>query len=130
MEILKQNRTIINGYFLCSVLNNNEMYKSIRGSMGGAAITRLTIAKLNEIKVIVPPIELQEQFASFVAKIDKSKSVIQKALDETQVLFDSLMQQYFGYCSLTHPKSNLIWLLFSVATFSGCFSFITFRLLH
>ena len=35
--------------------------------MGGAAITRLTIAKLNEIRVIVPPIELQEQFATFVS---------------------------------------------------------------
>ncbi len=96
VALLKQNRTFINGYFLCSVLNNNEMYKSIRGSMGGAAITRLTIAKLNEIKVIVPPIELQEQFASFVAQIDKSKVAVQAALNKTQLLFDSLMQQYFG----------------------------------
>ena len=64
--------------------------------MGGAAITRLTIAKLNAIEIIVPPIELQNQFAAFVAEVDKSKVAVQKALDETQTLFDSLMQEYFG----------------------------------
>lgn len=46
--------------------------------------------------VIVPPIELQNQFSAFVAQTDKSKVVIQKSLDETQLLFDSLMQEFFG----------------------------------
>ena len=64
--------------------------------MGGAAITRLTVAKLNAIRVIVPPIELQNEFADFVHQIDKSKLIVQKELDETQLLFDSLMQEYFG----------------------------------
>ena len=40
--------------------------------------------------------ELQQEFNAFVAVIDKSKATVQKALDETQLLFDSLMQQYFG----------------------------------
>ena len=44
----------------------------------------------------VPPIELQNQFASFVTQVNKSKVAVQKALDETQLLFDSLMQEYFG----------------------------------
>lgn len=96
VALLKQDRTIMNGYFLAALLNNKDMYLDIRSNMGGAAITRLTIAKLNSIKVIVPPIELQEQFASFVQQVNKSKSVVQKALDEAQLLFDSLMQQYFG----------------------------------
>ena len=43
-----------------------------------------------------PPIELQTQFAAFVEQTNKSKAVIQKALDKTQLLFDSLMQKYFG----------------------------------
>ena len=96
VALLKQDRSIMNGEFLCSVLNNDEMYLDIRNNMGGAAITRLTIAKLNGIKIIVPPIGLQEQYANFVKQIDKSKVVVQKALDETKLLFDSLMQQYFG----------------------------------
>ena len=46
--------------------------------------------------IILPPIDKQREFYDFVKKIDKSKAVIQKALDKTQLLFDSLMQKYFG----------------------------------
>ena len=46
--------------------------------------------------VPVPPIDLQNQFATFVEQINKSKVAVQKALDEAQLLFDSLMQEYFG----------------------------------
>ena len=93
VALLKQDRSIMNGYFLATLLNNKDMYLNIRNNMGGAAITRLTIAKLNAIEIIVPPIELQNQFAAFVAEVDKSKLMLQKALDETQTLFDSLMQE-------------------------------------
>jgi type I restriction enzyme S subunit len=44
----------------------------------------------------VPPIELQEKLADFIQQVDKSKVAVQKSLDEAQLLFDSLMQQYFG----------------------------------
>ena len=43
-----------------------------------------------------PPVELQEQFADFVQQVDKSKLAVQKSLEKTQQLFDSLMQEYFG----------------------------------
>lgn len=66
------------------------------GETGGA--TRQAIAKqqLETLGVILPPIELQKQFAAFVKQTDKSKVAVQKALDEAQLLFDSLMQKYFG----------------------------------
>lgn len=96
VALLKQDRNVINGYFLCGVLNNAEMYSNIRMNMGGAAITRLTIAKLNEIQVIVPPIELQEQFATFVSKIDKSRLTIQQVLSKMEMVKLALMQEYFG----------------------------------
>ena len=48
------------------------------------------------VEIKLPPRELQQQFAAFVEQVDKSKVVVQKALDEAQTLFDSLMQQYFG----------------------------------
>ena len=56
----------------------------------------LSKSKLEEKKFIVPPIELQNQFADFVHQVNKSKVAIQKALDKTQMLFDSLMQEHFG----------------------------------
>ena len=75
VALLKQNRNVINGYFLAALLNNADMYSDIRNNMGGAAITRLTIAKLNAVRVIIPPLDLQNQFASFVEQTDKSKAV-------------------------------------------------------
>ena len=56
----------------------------------------LTLGILNELRFVVPPVAEQEQFAVFVEQTDKSKAAVQKALDETQLLFDSLMQEYFG----------------------------------
>ena len=62
---------------------------------------RTNLPKVNKKQVEgfalpLPPIEVQEQFADFVKQVDKSKVAVQKALDETQILFDSLMQKYFG----------------------------------
>ena len=56
----------------------------------------LSKSKLEEKEFFVPSMELQEQFADFVKQVDKSKVAAQKALDEAQILFDSLMQKYFG----------------------------------
>ena len=55
-----------------------------------------TCIKLNDIDVLLPSIEIQNQFADFVKQVDKSKVAVKKALDETQLLFNSLMQQYFA----------------------------------
>ena len=96
VALLKQDRRIMNGYFLTGLLNNENMYIDIRSNMGGAAITRLTIAKLNTIKVILPPLKLQERFAVFIIRTDKSKLAIQKSLDKLEILKKALMQEYFG----------------------------------
>ena len=61
---------------------------------------RTNLPKVNRkevagFKTPLPPLELQDEFANFVAQVDKSKVAVQKALEETQMLFDSLMQEYF-----------------------------------
>ena len=96
VALLKQNRELLNGIFLCSVLNNSEMYANIRANMGGSAITRLTIAKLNCIKIIVPPLALQNQFAAFVEEVEKEKATVKQSLEWLNTLKASLMQDYFG----------------------------------
>ncbi len=64
-------------------------------SIGG--LTKyLTLKILNELEFIVPPKELQNAFELFCNQIDKSKLAVQKSLEKTQQLFDSLMQEYFG----------------------------------
>ena len=72
----------------------NGGFAAIEGAK--ATISHLTGAKMKMLDVTVPPIELQEQFVDFIKHVDKSKVVVQKALDEAQLLFDSLMQKYFG----------------------------------
>ena len=59
-------------------------------------IASINMRQLRALPVLIPPLPLQNQFAAFVEEVDKSKVEVQKALDQTQLLFDSLMQQYFG----------------------------------
>ncbi len=61
-----------------------------------SAQKNINLKILSELKVIVPEKEKQNEFVEFINQVDKSKVAVQKALDETQLLFDSLMQQYFG----------------------------------
>ncbi|HCW26668.1 MAG TPA: restriction endonuclease subunit S [Lachnoclostridium sp.] len=70
--------------------------KQIDALQAGSTVAYMSISMTKKLNIMVPPIELQNQFADFVKQVDKSKDSVQKALDEAQLLFDSLMQQYFG----------------------------------
>ncbi len=59
-------------------------------------INQITGRMLDDVTIPLPPMALVDQFAAFVEQTDKSKVAVQKALDEAQLLFDSLMQKYFG----------------------------------
>ncbi len=96
VALLKQNRLLLDGTYLCGVLNNQSMYDAIRKDMGGAAITRLTIVKLKNIQIPVPPLKQQKLFTIFVEQTDRSKLTIQQSLDKLELLKKSLMQEYFG----------------------------------
>ena len=61
-----------------------------------ATMTTIGQAGILKTDIILPPIDKQKEFYDFVKQVDKSKVVVKKALDEAQLLFDSLMQEYFG----------------------------------
>ena len=63
---------------------------------GGGTIKHIYITKVDKMMVTVPNTEEQRSFLSFVSQVDKSKDAVKKSLAETQLLFDSLMQEYFG----------------------------------
>ena len=76
-----------------------EIYFSlidISENITGSAQPKLNQAKLNEMMIPIPEKALLEQYCEFLKQIYKSKVEIQQALEKTQLLFDSLMQQYFG----------------------------------
>ena len=83
--------------FLSAFLNTDFSKKTL-SEMCKAAIGQANInaQEMQNIGLYLPPLELQRQFVQFKKQVDKSKVVVQKALDEAQTLFDSLMQQYFG----------------------------------
>ena len=87
-----------NKIFLWKLINHDLFRDCIQAIATGSAKSMSNISKerLLGLKIILPPIELQEQFATFVTRIDKSKVIIQAALDKAQLLFNSLMQKYFG----------------------------------
>ena len=84
--------------FLWQLINNREFRPVIQGISGGSAKSMSNISKerLKNIEVICPPISEQKKLEGVLVQVNKSKVAVQKALDEAQLLFDSLMQEYFG----------------------------------
>lgn len=72
-----------------------SIFSSISTGTSGS-MYNVSMEKFKSIEIPLPPLSLQNQFAAFVTQADKSKAVIQKALDKAQLLFDSLMQWYFS----------------------------------
>ena len=86
----------VNPYYLCTFTNMPHGKKQIVEGTGGAAQQHFNVGKYNKLQLMLPPKELQDKFVEFINQIAKSKAAVQKALDQAQLLFDSLMQEYFG----------------------------------
>ncbi len=87
-----------NKVFLWKLINHNLFRDCIQAIATGSAKSMSNISKerLLNLEIILPPAELQEQFAVFVTQTDKSKLAIQKSLEKLEILKKSLMQKYFG----------------------------------
>ena len=95
MVILRMNRSIIDeGFFIEQFRMQVDDIKKTVAS--GSAQPQLPISTMNKISVIMPDLKVQREFSGFVHQVNKSKVEVQKALDKAQLLFDSLMQKYFG----------------------------------
>jgi type I restriction enzyme, S subunit len=85
----------INPVFIYNLLSTDYGTYEIMRHVRGAVTKTITKDATRSVKIIVPPIDLQNQFATFVQQVDKLKIGVKKSLDETQILFGSLMQKYF-----------------------------------
>lgn len=81
--------------YLWAAINAAETKQQFDASLKGIGVPNLHLGEIKKARIILPPMELQEQFATFVEQTDKSKVAVQKSLDEAQLLFESLMQKYF-----------------------------------
>ena len=86
----------VNSIFLAAFTNMPHGMNQIRERTGGAAQQHFNVGGYKAMRLIMPSIELQNQYAAFVEQTDKSKLAVQKGLQELEILKKSLMQQYFG----------------------------------
>lgn len=86
----------VDSHYLCIYTNMPHGKSQIIEGTGGAAQQHFNVGKYNKLKLMLPPLEYQKQYVKFLEEIDKSRSRIQKSLEASQELFDSLMQEYFG----------------------------------
>ena len=87
---------VIVSEYLEYALASSEFQNKMRQKSSGSTVKGIRSKLLVLLTIPVPPIALQNQFAAFVQQVDQLKSKTQKSLDKTQLLFNSLMQQYFG----------------------------------
>ena len=87
----------VNNKFVLRILVSPEYRDLIRSvCVGGIDKRQLNKEHIEGFPIICPPNDMIEKYVAFTDQVNKSKIEVQKALDETQQLFDSLMQQYFG----------------------------------
>ena len=96
LAVIRIDKNKADRLFISHYLTTEEAQRFMFGSTNQSTLKQLPLNKLKELPVPIVPISEQVQFADFVKQVDKSKVAVQKALDEAQLLFNSLMQEYFG----------------------------------
>lgn len=86
----------LNSLFLETLCKSDDFKDYVERMSGNSLQPNISSKQVEDYLIILPPKDLQEQFSVFVKQVDKLKSEVQRALDETQLLFNSLMQEYFG----------------------------------
>ena len=82
--------------YLEYALSSDDFKTKYMGKSSGSTVTGIRVRLLEQLTIPVPPMELQEQFATFVEQTQKSKLAIQQSLDKLELLKKSMMQEYFG----------------------------------
>ena len=94
--LVRVNDSRVRDMYLLIYLNSDRaqlMYDSMKSDTGRA---NLSLQDISDLSILLPDVDQQVEFETFVEQVDKSKVAVQKALNEAQLLFDSLMQEYFG----------------------------------
>lgn len=93
---MKPKCEVINSFYLHSALLAPDAQRQIEEKVKGIAQKTLNLSEIRKIMIPVPGMERQNEFERFVRQVERLKSTTQQSIDELQLLFDSLMQKYFG----------------------------------
>ena len=95
-SLLIRSKSTVTADYIQKIISFPSFKKAIEDMAVGQTMPNLNVPIVSSFQIIKPPIETQKAYYNFVNRVDKSKVAVQKSLDEAQLLFDSLMQQYFG----------------------------------
>ena len=88
----------VNTVFLKALLSSSRMRREISNASTGSSgsMQNISMTKFRSLPAFLPPLALQQEFAAFVAEVDKSRFIVQQKIEKLQTLYDSLAQEYFG----------------------------------
>ena len=93
---LKPKKDIINSLFLHSAILSEKVQEQIERRVKGIAQKTLNLSEIKQLRIPLPDLHIQNQFADFVTQVEKQKAIVQKSIDHLETLKKSLMQEYFG----------------------------------
>lgn len=97
IAIIRPDQTKVTPEFLCSLLSTPDIYNLVEERyLTGTAIKRVILKGLRQLKIIVPPMDMQKQFSMKIWRINAQRRLIEESVVEAQKLFDSRMNYYFG----------------------------------
>lgn len=96
IAVIRYNATLVNPIYLNAYLQSDESQRYIQENTRGATLKQINLSDLRVQRILVPPLELQNQFAAFVEKTDRTKAAVKQVLAKAETLKKALMQEYFG----------------------------------
>lgn len=96
LTCIRLNREMLEPLYVAYFMESAAGKEQFIAKNQSAVKAGLNFNSINSLRLMVPPLAIQQQFKEFIFQVDKSKSVIQSALAKDQLLYDSLMQKYFG----------------------------------
>ena len=93
---LKPKSEIVDSEYLHGAILSQDVQRQIDVRVKGIAQKTLNLSEIRKLRLPLPPLVLQQQFADFVSRVDKSKAAVERSLVSLETLKKSLMQQYFG----------------------------------
>lgn len=96
LTCIRLNQDVLNPLYVSYFMESPAGKEQFESKNQSAVKAGLNFSSINSLRLVVPPKDRQNAFVDFVQQVDKSKVTVQRALDETKLLFDSLIQKYFG----------------------------------
>ena len=96
LTCIRLKQDVLNPLYVAYFMESPAGKEQFESKNQSAVKAGLNFNSINSLRLMVPPLDEQNAFVDFIKQVEKSKVAVQKALDEAQLLFDSLMQKYFG----------------------------------